>query len=293
MERLLREVPSLDEACNVSFLEGVYQMGSGLSRQEHLLSLARHLLYQSFLRVIPTCVLTGKPEMREVGHRTQPLGIRLTLLEPIADLLDHLIKSVQSQMWQLLFAQFLAIDVPLGSVLDCLLKRAEPAGARRVKPRGFWRAHLYGSEPDVHAPLLFPADCGTIHLRTSCTTHHAALSSRIPGEKLDARCANRRCTHRSDPHRRLPPGNTEGRGGSLTAPRNTRGRKTCARAAGRAGGHSRSGREHPARQAIRGRACPCTPSAAAEVPTRGEVTRGHSATSAALETSNQTSLPFG
>jgi hypothetical protein len=26
--------------------------------------------------VIPTCVLTGKPEMRGVGHRTQPLGIR-------------------------------------------------------------------------------------------------------------------------------------------------------------------------------------------------------------------------
>ena len=50
--------------------------------------------------------------MREVGQRRQSLGIRLTLLEPIADLLDHLIKRVQSQMWQLLFAQFLAIDVP-------------------------------------------------------------------------------------------------------------------------------------------------------------------------------------
>jgi hypothetical protein len=49
----------------------------------------------------------------------QPLGIRLKLLEPIADLPDHLIKHVQSQMRQLLFAQFLAIDVPLGSVLDC------------------------------------------------------------------------------------------------------------------------------------------------------------------------------
>jgi hypothetical protein len=49
----------------------------------------------------------------------QPLGIRLKLLEPIADLLDHLIKHVQSQMRHLLFAQFLAIDVPLGSVLDC------------------------------------------------------------------------------------------------------------------------------------------------------------------------------
>jgi hypothetical protein len=132
MERLLREVPSLDEACNVSFLEGVYQMGSGLSRQEHLLSLARHLLYQSFLRVIPTCVLTGKPEMREVGHRTQPLGIRLTLLEPIADLLDHLIKRVQSQVWHLLFAQFLFIDVPLGSVRTVTLRCISAARSRLV-----------------------------------------------------------------------------------------------------------------------------------------------------------------
>lgn len=68
--------------------------------------------------VISTCVLTRKPEMRGGGQRTQPLGIRLTLLGPIADLLDHLIKRVQSQIGQLLFAQFLAIDVPLGSVLD-------------------------------------------------------------------------------------------------------------------------------------------------------------------------------
>ena len=59
------------------------------------------------------------------------------------------------------------------------------------------------------------------------------------------------------------------------------------------GGHSRSGREHPARQAIRGRACPCTPSEAAEVLTRGELTRLQAATSAALATDNQTSLPFG
>jgi hypothetical protein len=53
-----------------------------------------------------------------------------------------------------------------------------------------------------------------------------------------------------------------------------------------AGGHSRSGREHPARQAIGGRACPCTPSEAAEVLTRGELTRLQAATSAALATYN-------
>jgi hypothetical protein len=81
---------------------------------------AAHRWWQEHKRDrVPTCVLTGKPEMRGVGQRTQPLGIRLRLLKPIADLLDPLIKRVQSQMWPLLFAQFLAIDMPLASVLDC------------------------------------------------------------------------------------------------------------------------------------------------------------------------------
>ena len=79
----------------------------------------------------------------------QPLGIRLKLLEPIADLLDHLIKHVQSQMRQLLFAQFLAIDVPLGSVLDCTtavpLRSAEAACREHGRTlaqesRARWRA---------------------------------------------------------------------------------------------------------------------------------------------------------
>jgi hypothetical protein len=115
------------------------------------------------LRFIPTCVLTGKPEMREVGQRTQPLGIRLTLLEPIADLLDHLIKRVQSQMWQLLFAQFLAIDVPLGSVLDCLLKRAEPAGARAGEsPAASGGLTRMGLRSASMPPCRESVDCGTI-----------------------------------------------------------------------------------------------------------------------------------
>ena len=76
--------------------------------------------------------------MREGGQRRQPLGIRLTLLEPIADLLDHLIKRVQSQMWQLLFAQFLAIDVPLGSVLDC--HTAVPIRSSQAACRSLCRA---------------------------------------------------------------------------------------------------------------------------------------------------------
>lgn len=49
MERILGEVSSCDAACTVPFLEGVYQMGSGVSRRIHLQLLTRHLLHQSFL----------------------------------------------------------------------------------------------------------------------------------------------------------------------------------------------------------------------------------------------------
>ena len=101
--------------------------------------------------------------MREVGHRMQPLGIRLKLLESIADLLDHLIKRVQSQMWQLREKQFLpeifhwvqfwtvilrcisAVQKRIiASTAVHLLKRTKPAGARRGKSRGFWRVHSSG-----------------------------------------------------------------------------------------------------------------------------------------------------
>lgn len=49
MERILQEVLSRDAACTEPFLEGVYQMRSGVSRRIHLQLLTRHLLYQSFL----------------------------------------------------------------------------------------------------------------------------------------------------------------------------------------------------------------------------------------------------
>ncbi len=49
MERILGEVSSRDAAGTVPLLEGVYQMGSDVSRQIHLQLLTRHLLYQSFL----------------------------------------------------------------------------------------------------------------------------------------------------------------------------------------------------------------------------------------------------
>jgi hypothetical protein len=49
MERILQEVFSRDAACTVPFLEGVYQMGSGVFRRIHLQLLTRHLLSHSFL----------------------------------------------------------------------------------------------------------------------------------------------------------------------------------------------------------------------------------------------------
>jgi hypothetical protein len=94
------------------------------------------------------------------------------------EVFDHLIKCVQSQMWYLLFAQFLAINVPLGSVLDCLLKRAESAGARGVKPRGCWRAHLYGSEPEVHASLQGIG--GLWHNTSADIVHDASCGPILP-----------------------------------------------------------------------------------------------------------------
>jgi len=117
--------------------------------------------------------------MRERGQRRQPLGIRLTLLEPIADLLDHLIKRVQSQMWHLLFAQFLAIDVPLGSVLDCLLKRAEPAGARTGEsPAGSFGLTRMGLSQKSMLPLQGIG--GLWHNTSADIVHDASYGPILP-----------------------------------------------------------------------------------------------------------------
>ncbi len=68
-----------------------------------------------------------------------------------------------------------------------LLKRAEPAGARAGEsPAGSFGLTRLGLFQQSMPPLLVPADCGTIPLRTACTTHHADLSCRLPGELLDA-----------------------------------------------------------------------------------------------------------
>ncbi len=42
--------------------------------------------------LIPTGVLRGISKVREVGHRTQPFGLRFQLCEPFAHLVDHLIQ---------------------------------------------------------------------------------------------------------------------------------------------------------------------------------------------------------
>lgn len=51
---------------------------------------------------------------------------------PSAGLLDHLIKRAQRKMWQLLFAQILAIAVSLGSVLNGTAVVPIPAQKRLV-----------------------------------------------------------------------------------------------------------------------------------------------------------------
>jgi len=142
-------------------------------------------------------------------------------------------------------------------------------------------------------PLLVPADCGTIHLRTSCTTIMQAYHAVSQGSNWmrygQPDAANTEGTLIPAALPAAPPAEAAARRrrGTLAAGTRVLGPPPSA------GGHSRCGREHPARQAIRGLACPCTLSAAAEVSTRGELTRLQAATSAALETSNQASLPFG
>ncbi len=102
------------------------------------------------LGLIPTGVLTSKPEMQEGGQRTQPLGIRLQLLEPIADLLDHLIKRVQSQMWHLLFAQFL----PVFSDNDCATSAAlETCRSLQLHPYLFCNAALSLTQCTIYGTL--------------------------------------------------------------------------------------------------------------------------------------------
>ena len=109
-------------------------------------------------------------------------------------------------MWPLLFAQVLLEMfhwVPFWTVtLRCLsaaqkrlvastavrlLKRASPAGGRvGESPAGSFGLTRLGLSQKSMPPLLVPADCGTIPLRTSCMTHHADLSCRLPREQLDA-----------------------------------------------------------------------------------------------------------
>jgi hypothetical protein len=92
-------------------------------------------------------------------------------------------------------------------------------------------------------PLLVPADCGTIPLRTS----HAVSQGRnwTRSEQPDAAHTAGTLIEASHQQRRRQRRQPDGAAAA-------RGRQTCAQSAGSAGGHSRCGREHPARKA-RGR----------------------------------------
>jgi len=135
--------------------------------------------------------------------------------------------------------------------------------ARRGKPRGIFRAHSSGPEERVHAPLagsgglwhntsadiVYDASCGPLMLYPRGETGRSLSSPTL----LTPTGASSK-----------PP--TQQRRGprpKQTAPRNARGRQTCTRSAGRAGGHRRCGRERPARLR-QGTSCPCTPREAGE-----------------------------
>src|SRR6266536_3387415 len=55
---------------------------------------------------IPTCVLRDTSKMREIGHRTEAFWIGFQLIEPVTDLVNHLIERGKSQIRQVFFAHF-------------------------------------------------------------------------------------------------------------------------------------------------------------------------------------------
>lgn len=57
--------------------------------------------------LIPTCVLTSKPKMGKIGHRSKALRVGLKLLDPVTDPVYHLIECSQCQIWKLFFTQVL------------------------------------------------------------------------------------------------------------------------------------------------------------------------------------------
>jgi hypothetical protein len=145
--------------------------------------------------------------MREGGQRTQPLGIRREARLSPSQTCSIPSSSVSRARCGNGFArssspsifhwvQFWAVTLRclsaahkrlVASTAVRLLKRAEPAGARAGEsPAASGGLTRLGLSQKSMPPLLVPADCGTIPLRTSCTTPHADRSCRLPGEQLDA-----------------------------------------------------------------------------------------------------------
>jgi hypothetical protein len=144
-----------------------------------------------------TCVLTSKPDMRGGGQRTQPLGIRQeTRLSPsqTCSIPSSSVsrarcgyglsrRSLPSMFhwvpfWTVTRRCLSAARKRLvASTAVRLLKRAEPAGARRGKPRGIFRAHSSGPLPEVHAPLTGPG--GLWHNTSADLVHDASCGHMV------------------------------------------------------------------------------------------------------------------
>ena len=116
----------------------------------------------AFLKAfIPTGVLTSKPDMREGGQRTQPLGIRRKRASCPSQTCSIPSSSVSRarcgtcfsrrssgemfhwvQFWTVTLRCLSAVHKRLAARCAVrVLKSAEPVSRRRGKPRGLWWAH--------------------------------------------------------------------------------------------------------------------------------------------------------
>src|SRR5260370_37539189 len=71
--------------------------------------------------VIPTGVLRDEPEMREIGHGTEPLRGCFQVPEPVTDPLNHVIQRWKRQIGQRFFADLFPHVFHGTLVLGCRL----------------------------------------------------------------------------------------------------------------------------------------------------------------------------
>jgi len=245
--------------------------------------------------------------MREGGQRTQPLGIRREARLSPSQTCSITSSSVSRARCGNGFARSSSPSmfhwVPFWAVtLRCLsaaqkrlvastavrlLKRAEPAGARRGKPRGFWRAHSSGLSQKSMPPcwsrrIVAQYLCGHRARRLMRTDPAVSPGSNWTRyEQPDAAHTAGTLIEASHPCRAAGRGPSRRRHGTLAAGKRVLGPPVARAATAVVGAHI-------PRACARGRACPGTPSSACEVFTRGCLTRLQATTSAALATDNQT-----